>query len=192
MPSKDVTKLEKRLEKLETMLESGVRSRSAMGTVKLDKLDKQNLRREIKDIKAELDAEYNLRGKKGNKVGRALSGEIGEPGTTMPPASKEPSKKPSKRASENTDSSSASETDKPKLVKRKGPSYSDDMTQSDYGLREKVRIRDKAKEENIGEAAAEQNLKKGGAVTRKAKPSKYGMKHGGFTKRGGMYKKGMS
>ena len=80
----------------------------------------------------------------------------------------------------------------PQLKKRKGPSYSDDMTQNDYGLREKVRIRDKAKEENIGEAAAEQNLKKGGAVTRKAKPSKYGMKAGGFTKRGGMYKKGMS
>jgi len=76
----------------------------------------------------------------------------------------------------------------PQLKKRKGPSYSDDMTQDDYGLREKVRIRDKAKEENIGEAAAEQNLKKGGAVTR----TKYGMKAGGFTKRGGMYKKGMS
>jgi peptidoglycan hydrolase-like protein with peptidoglycan-binding domain len=80
---------------------------------------------------------------------------------------------------------------KPELVKRKGPSYSDDMTQSDYGLMEKVRIRDKAEEENIGEAAAEANLKKGGTV-RKAKPSKYGMKKGGFTKRGGMYKKGMS
>ena len=80
----------------------------------------------------------------------------------------------------------------PQLKKRKGPSYSDDMTQDDYGLREKVRIRDKEKEENIGEAAAEQNLKKGGAVTRKAKPSKYGMKAGGFTNRGGMYKKGMS
>jgi len=80
----------------------------------------------------------------------------------------------------------------PQLKKRKGPSYSDDMTQDDYGLREKVRIRDKAKEENVGETAAEQNLKKGGAVTRKAKPSKYGMKAGGFTKRGGMYKKGMS
>jgi len=80
----------------------------------------------------------------------------------------------------------------PQLKKREGPSYSDDMTQDDYGLREKVRIRDKAEEENIGEAAAEQNLKKGGAVTRKAKPSRYGMKAGGFTKRGGMYKKGMS
>jgi hypothetical protein len=79
----------------------------------------------------------------------------------------------------------------PQLKKRKGPSYSDDMTQDDYGLREKVRMRDKAKEENIGEAAAEANLKKGGTV-RKAKPTKYGMKHGGFTKRGSMYKKGMS
>lgn len=79
----------------------------------------------------------------------------------------------------------------PQLKKRKGPSYSDDMTQDDYGLREKVRMRDKAKEENISEAAAEANLKKGGTV-RKAKPTKYGMKHGGFTKRGSMYKKGMS
>ena len=180
MASKDVTKLEKKLEKLESMLESGVRSKSAMGTVKLDKLDKQNLRREIKDIKAELNKEYNRTGKKGNTLGLSLDGEIGEPGTTMPPVSK---KKPK-----------AEPEPKPKaeLVKRKGPSYSDDMTQNDYGLREKVRIRDKAKEENVGEAAAEQNLKKGGAVTRKAKPSKYGMKKGGFTKRGGMYKKGMS
>jgi len=180
MASKDVTKLEKKLEKLESMLESGVRSKSAMGTVKLDKLDKQNLRREIKDIKAELNKEYNRTGKKGNTLGLSLDGEIGEPDTTMPPVSK---KKPK-----------AEPEPKPKaeLVKRKGPSYSDDMTQNDYGLREKVRIRDKAKEENIGEAAAEQNLKKGGAVTRKAKPSKYGMKKGGFTKRGGMYKKGMS
>jgi len=180
MASKDVTKLEKKLEKLESMLESGVRSKSAMGTVKLDKLDKQNLRREIKDIKAELNKEYNRTGKKGNTLGLSLDGEIGEPDTTMPPVSK---KKPK-----------AEPEPKPKaeLVKRKGPSYSDDMTQNDYGLREKVRIRDKAKEENIGEAAAEQNLKKGGAVTRKAKPSKYGMKAGGFTKRGGMYKKGMS
>ena len=80
----------------------------------------------------------------------------------------------------------------PQLKKREGPSYSDDMTQDDYGLMEKVRIRDKAKEENIGKAAAEQNLKKGGAVIRKVKPSKYSMKKGGFTKRGGMYKKGMS
>jgi len=180
MASKDVTKLEKKLEKLESMLESGVRSKSAMGTVKLDKLDKQNLRREIKNIKAELKSEYNRTGKKGNTLGLSLDGEIGEPDTTMPPVSK---KKPK-----------AEPEPKPKaeLVKRKGPSYSDDMTQNDYGLREKVRIRDKAKEENIGEAAAEQNLKKGGAVTRKAKPSKYGMKAGGFTKRGGMYKKGMS
>ena len=52
MPSKDVTKLEKRLEELESRLKSGVRSKSARGTVKLDKLDKQNLRREIKDIKS--------------------------------------------------------------------------------------------------------------------------------------------
>jgi len=189
MPSKDVTKLEKKLEKLESMLESGVRSKSAMGTVKLDKLDKQNLRREIKDIKAELNREYNRTGPKGNTLGLSLDGEIGEPGTTMPPAGKKTS---SSSASKKTSSSSASKKDRPKLEKREGPSYSDDMTQDDYGLREKVRIRDKAKEENIGEAAAEQNLKKGGAVTRKAKPSKYGMKKGGFTKRGGVYKKGMS
>jgi len=182
MPSKDVTKLEKRLEELESMLESGVRSRSAMGTVKLDKLDKQNLRREIKDIKAELKSEYNRTGKKGNTLGLSLDGEIGEPDTTMPPVSKKKPKPKPKQAPK----------PKAELKKRKGPSYSDDMTQDDYGLREKVRIRDKAKEENIGEAAAEQNLKKGGAVTRKAKPSKYGMKAGGFTKRGGMYKKGMS
>lgn len=196
MPSKDVTKLEKRLEKLESMLKSGVRSKSAMGDSELTKLDKQNIRREIKDIKAELNSEYNRVNKKGNTLGHSLDGEIGEPGTTMPPAGKKPSKetskKPSKETSKATSSPSADKKDKPKLVKRKGPSYSDDMTQSDYGLMEKVRIRDKAKEENIGEAAAEQNLKKGGAVTRKAKPSKYGMKKGGFTKRGGMYKKGMS
>ena len=176
MPSKDVTKLEKKLKKLESMLESDDRS----------KRDKLNIRREIKNIKAELKSEYNRTGKKGNTLGLSLDGEIGEPDTTMPPVSK---KKPKAESKSNSKSKSKS---KAELVKRKGPSYSDDMTQDDYGLREKVRIRDKAKEENIGEAAAEQNLKKGGAVTRKAKPSRYGMKKGGFTKRGGMYKKGMS
>ena len=176
MASKDVTKLEKELEKLESRLESGVRS----------KRDELNIRRKIKNIKAELKSEYNRTGPKGNTLGLSLDGEIGEPDTTMPPVSK---KKEGPKAEPN-----AGPKAKPKaeLKKRKGPSYSDDMTQDDYGLREKVRIRDKAKEENIGEAAAEQNLKKGGAVTRKAKPSKYGMKKGGFTKRGGMYKKGMS
>jgi hypothetical protein len=194
MPSKDVTKLEKKLEMLESRLKSGVRSKSAVGTVKLDKLDKQNLRREIKDIKAKLNSENNRVGKKGNTLGHSLDGEIGEPGTTMPPAgkkAKDKDKASSSSASKKASSSPASKEDKPKLVKRKGPSYSDDMTQNDYGLREKVRIRDKAKEENIGEAAAEANLKKGGTV-RKSKPAKYSMKHGGFTKRGGMYKKGMS
>ena len=84
MPSKDVTKLEKRLEELESRLKSGVRSKSARGTVKLDKLDKQNLRREIKDIKAKLNSEYNRVSKKGNTLGHSLDGEIGEPGTTIP------------------------------------------------------------------------------------------------------------
>ena len=177
MPSKDVTKLKKRYQEITDLLESGYRKPSAMGRFKLNKLDIQNLRRELKEIKAKLDNESGT-----NELGRALPGEIGEPGTTMPPADEKASSRPKK---------DKTPEDKPKLVKRKGPSYSDDMTQDDYGLMEKVRIRDKAKEENIGEAAAEANLKKGGTV-RKAKPSKYGMKHGGFTKRGGMYKKGMS
>ena len=50
-----------------------------------------------------------------------------------------------------------------------------------YGAQEQERIRKKAEEENIGEAAAEQNLRKGGP-TKKV----YGMRHGGFTKRGPM------
>ena len=50
-----------------------------------------------------------------------------------------------------------------------------------YGAEERERIRRKAEEENIGEAAAEQNLRKGGP-TKKV----YGMRHGGFTKRGPM------
>ena len=50
-----------------------------------------------------------------------------------------------------------------------------------YGAEERERIRKKAEEENIGEAAAEQNLRKGGP-TKKV----YGMRHGGFTKRGPM------
>jgi len=189
MPSKNVTKLEEKLERLESMLDSGFRSESAMGKVRLNKLDKLNLRKEIKNIKAELKSEYNRTSPKGNTLGHSTDGEIGEPDTTTPPAGKKTSSSP---ASKKTSSSSTSKKDRPKLVKREGPSYSDDTTQDDYGLREKVRIRNKAEEENIDETAAEQNLKKGGAVTRKAKPSKYGMKAGGFTKRGGMYKKGMS
>ena len=50
-----------------------------------------------------------------------------------------------------------------------------------YGAEERERIRRKAEEENIDEAAAEQNLRKGGP-TKKV----YGMRHGGFTKRGPM------
>lgn len=192
MPSKNVEKLEKRLEKLETMLESGRRGPSAMSPKgsKLTKLDIQTLNREIKKIKDELKAEYNLEGSKGNKLGYALDGEIEETDrdTTPQIGNKASAKKNNGNSNNNSKDNSK---DKPKLVKRTGPSYSDDMTQDDYGLREKVRIRNKAEEENIGEAAAEANLKKGGTV-RKAKPTKYGMKHGGFTKRGGMYKKGMS
>jgi hypothetical protein len=187
MPSKDVTKLEKKLEQLESMLESGVRSKSAMGTVKLDKLDKQNLRREIKDIKAELNKEYNRTGKKGNTLGLSLNGEIGEPGTTMPPAGKK------------TSSSSAGKKDRPKLVERKGPSYSDDMTPPKRFSEASGRkfIRDilgddtKVEYEDMSEAGPD-GARKGGMRKKAAPKSKYGMKAGGFTKRGGMYKKGMS
>jgi hypothetical protein len=191
MTSKEVKELETRLKKLESTLKSGFRSESAMGKFPLDDLDKQNLQREIKDIKAELNAEYNRTSKKGNTLGLALSGETEETETDTDTTPQKGNKTPKKAKDNSKPENNNNSKDKPKLVKRKGPSYSDDMTQSDYGLREKVRIRDKAEEENIGEAAAEANLKKGGTV-RKAKPAKYGMKHGGFTKRGGMYKKGMS
>ena len=100
---------------------------------------------------------------------RKRNEEIGEPGTV-------------------TDTG---RTPKPKLVDRKGKSpYSDDSTQDDYALRTKVSTRDKAEEENISEAAAEQNLKRGGPVKKKkatAAKSKYGMKKGGFTSKGGAY-----
>ena len=80
---------------------------------------------------------------------------------------------------------------KPKLVDRKGKSpYSDDSTQDDYALRNKVSTRDKAKEENISDSAAEQNLRRGGPVKKKkagAAKTKYGMKKGGFTSKGGSY-----
>ena len=83
---------------------------------------------------------------------------------------------------------------KPELVDRKGTSFSDDLTQDDYALRNKVSIRDKAKEENISDSAAEQNLRRGGPVKKKKKASKagaaktkYGMKKGGFTSKGGSY-----
>lgn len=79
----------------------------------------------------------------------------------------------------------------PDLIDRKGESpYSDDSTQDDYALRTRVSTRDKAEEENISEAAAEQNLKRGGPVKKKkatAAKSKYGMKKGGFTSKGGAY-----
>ena len=50
-------------------------------------------------------------------------------------------------------------------------------------------IKQQAEEDNIGESAAEQNLKKGGLVRSKTtKKSKYGMKAGGFTSRGTMHR----
>ena len=100
---------------------------------------------------------------------RKRNEEIGEPGTV-------------------TDTG---RTPKPKLVDRKGKSpYSDDSTQDDYALRNKVSTRDKAKEENISDSAAEQNLRRGGPVKKKkagAAKTKYGMKKGGFTSKGGAY-----
>lgn len=100
---------------------------------------------------------------------RKRNEEIGEPGTV-------------------TDTG---RTPKPKLVDRKGKSpYSDDSTQDDYALRNKVSTRDKAKEENISDSAAEQNLRRGGSVKKKkagAAKTKYGMKKGGFTSKGGSY-----
>ena len=196
MPSKNVEKLEKRLEKLETMLDSGFRSKSALGTAKLNKLDKQNLRREIKDIKAELNSEYNRTSPKGNTLGYSLDGEIGEPGTTMPPAGKKTS---SSSASKKTSSSSASKKDRPKLVEREGPSYSDDMTPPKRFSEASGRkfIRDilgddtKVEYEDMSEAGPD-GARKGGMRKKAAPKSKYGMKAGGFTKRGGMYKKGIS
>lgn len=107
-----------------------------------------------------------------NNLGLSLSGEIGEPGTV-------------------TDLPDMATKKKASLVDRGGKSpYSDDSTQDDYALRNKVSTRDKAKEENISEAAAEQNLRRGGPVKKKkatAAKSKYGMKKGGFTSKGGSY-----
>ena len=51
-------------------------------------------------------------------------------------------------------------------------SFSDDLTQDDYALRNKVSTRDKAKEENISDSAAEQNLRRGGPVNRKGNTMK--------------------
>ena len=108
----------------------------------------------------------------------SLSGEIGEPGTVTDLGSGKPTSSPTPKP-------------KPKLVDRGGKSpYSDDSTQDDYALRNKVSTRDKAKEENISESAAEQNLRRGGPVKKKKAgtvSSKYGMKKGGFTSKGGAY-----
>ena len=112
-----------------------------------------------------------------NNLGLSLSGEIGEPGTVTDLGSGKPTSSPTPKP-------------KPKLVDRGGKSpYSDDSTQDDYALRNKVSTRDKAKEENISESAAEQNLRRGGPVKKKAGTvnSKYGMKKGGFTSKGGSY-----
>jgi hypothetical protein len=87
----------------------------------------------------------------------------------------------------------------PELVERKGPSYSDDMTppkrfSEQSGLKF---IRDilgddtKVEYEDMSEAGPD-GARKGGMRKKAAPKSKYGMKAGGFTKRGGMYKKGMS
>ena len=111
--------------------------------------------------------------------------EIGEPGTTMPPKAKVSSKKESPKV-------------KPTLVDRGGKSpYSDDLTQDDYALRNKVGYRDRAKEDRHDEVMEEQNLRRGGSVKKKVSSpakkktstakSKYGMNKGGFTKGGGNY-----
>jgi hypothetical protein len=118
-----------------------------------------------------------------NNLGLSLSGEIGEPGTVtdLGDYGKTNSKPELGMATKK----------KASLVDRGGKSpYSDDSTQDDYALRNKVSIRDKAKEENISESAAEQNLRRGGSVKKKkagAAKTKYGMKKGGFTSKGGSY-----
>jgi hypothetical protein len=122
-----------------------------------------------------------------NNLGLSLSGEIGEPGTVtdLGDYGKTNSKPKPGMATKK----------KASLVDRKGKSpISDDSTQDDYALRNKVSIRDKAKEENISDSAAEQNLRRGGPVKKKKKASKagaaktkYGMKKGGFTSKGGAY-----
>ena len=187
MPGTNVKKLEKTLEELESRLKSGFRSKGTMGTFRLNKLDEQTLRKEIKDIEAELKSVYNRAGPKGNKLGLSLNEEIDEPDTTTPPAGKK------------TSSSSASKKDRPKLVEREGPSYSDDMTPPKRFSEASGRkfIRDilgddtKVEYEDMSEAGPD-GARKGGMRKKAAPKSKYGMKAGGFTKRGGMYKKGMS
>ena len=114
---------------------------------------------------------------------RKRNEEIGEPGTVTDTGD---SRKRNEEIGEVVEAKP-----KPKLVDRKGKSpYSDDSTQDDYALRNKVSIRDKAKEENISDSAAEQNLRRGGPVKKKkagAAKTKYGMKKGGFTSKGGSY-----
>ena len=117
---------------------------------------------------------------------RKRNEEIGEPGTVTDTGTKlKGGRKP--KPDDVPDMPNYS----PDLIDRKGESpYSDDSTQDDYALRTKVSTRDKAEEENISEAAAEQNLKRGGPVKKKkatAAKSKYGMKKGGFTSKGGSY-----
>jgi len=88
---------------------------------------------------------------------------------------------------------------KAELVERKGPSYSDDMTPPKRFSEASGRkfIRDilgddtKVEYEDMSEAGPD-GARKGGMRKKAAPKSKYGMKAGGFTKRGGMYKKGMS
>ena len=114
---------------------------------------------------------------------RKRNEEIGEPGTVTDTGD---SRKRNEEIEEVVEAKP-----KPKLVDRKGKSpYSDDSTQDDYALRNKVSTRDKAKEENISDSAAEQNLRRGGPVKKKkagAAKTKYGMKKGGFTSKGGAY-----
>ena len=118
-----------------------------------------------------------------NNLGLSLTGEIGEPETATNLGNfGETNSKPKPGMATKKKAS---------LVDRGGKSpYSDDSTQDDYALRNKVSIRDKAEEENIGESAAAQNLRRGGPVKKKKAgtvSSKYGMKKGGFTSKGGTY-----
>ena len=78
---------------------------------------------------------------------------------------------------------------KPESVASKERDPKTSRQPKDSGAYNERLIKQQAEEENIGESAAEQNLKKGGLVRSKTtKKSKYGMKAGGFTSRGTMHR----
>lgn len=171
-------RLERELNNTKEILKSGRRLKPALSEkgVKIDKTERIALQNKRKRLEKKLDTLA-----KRNDLGLALSGEIEDPGTVTDTGSGlqggrelEPTSKP-KTTSKPTSISPDNEVPK-RFSEASGRKAIRDVLGDDTLV----------EYEDMSEAA---NFKKGGSV-KKTEKSRYGMRSGGFTKRGGIYKKG--